>query len=665
VITLVRMMNGKAKEVFQAEGTSIRIGRARGNDIVLDSKRDRVVSNYHAEIRKEGKGWFLYDLQSTHGTYVNEQHVQKWRLQEGDIIGLASRMGGPLLKFSLRVSGKPDEVRYHHLSRRLPPSIQSPRDPSHRTRIHHGDVRRDGPRAPAALARRAVHPRHPSDSAHPEPVIREEAHAWRTDPEASALSEDTVRRGHPEEGSALAPPEPQPEIPLHSEYSEGAMDPPPMNDPAPEPSPTNHGPGDEGGSPVLFDWQRPDGVLESPDTMNDVDSTSSSEAFKPPEIPTEPLSNPSITPDGGGDEDGERHDAPDPRDSRGLVMRLTALFGSLLGGKNTRKDKSEEAPRSDERYFKKPFVLEEAIKERRGPELDWMARHQWLLRFVILLTFLGFWYQEKIAVWLALLDAPSGPVFRARDPDAPLIDPPGSRNVELMRAVQALYAQASSLPPIRVDDGDRTLKALRPVVRRLGEDPMRIPMDLLEAVRDEIDTMTKDRRLELIYRRSIKQRAMMREELEQASLPEVYRFIPWIETGYESSFKDGRTQRAGMWALTKKDAIRHGLVVNEERDERLDPRLSTRAAASYLIELIGEVQRRSFTLALCAYREGPFGARTILTAQPTWRLSDFSLSSIHRRRVLSSDMHHYLVRVLAAASIAETPVRFGLPPEPL
>lgn len=63
--------------------TTTAVGRARANDVVLD---DVAVSSQHCRIRHEEGDFVLHDLQSTNGTYVNEQKVSRHRLAAGDVI---------------------------------------------------------------------------------------------------------------------------------------------------------------------------------------------------------------------------------------------------------------------------------------------------------------------------------------------------------------------------------------------------------------------------------------------------------------------------------------------------------------------------------------------------------------------------------------------------
>ena len=73
----------------------VRIGRGTENQIVLDDSR---VSRSHAEILLRGNEWYLRDLGSTNGTYVNGYAVRERSLESGDRISL----GGVELVFNNR-----------------------------------------------------------------------------------------------------------------------------------------------------------------------------------------------------------------------------------------------------------------------------------------------------------------------------------------------------------------------------------------------------------------------------------------------------------------------------------------------------------------------------------------------------------------------------------
>ena len=77
--------------------TAIRIGRSPDNDIQLVNSS---ISMHHAEIhkRREG-GFFIVDLSSTNGVFVNDNQINQGEISDGDIIEL----GEVRLRFSLHV----------------------------------------------------------------------------------------------------------------------------------------------------------------------------------------------------------------------------------------------------------------------------------------------------------------------------------------------------------------------------------------------------------------------------------------------------------------------------------------------------------------------------------------------------------------------------------
>jgi pSer/pThr/pTyr-binding forkhead associated (FHA) protein len=54
-------------------GSAIRIGRDERNTIVLN---DKSVSRFHAEVRQEGGAYYVVDLKSRNGIYVNGHQIK-------------------------------------------------------------------------------------------------------------------------------------------------------------------------------------------------------------------------------------------------------------------------------------------------------------------------------------------------------------------------------------------------------------------------------------------------------------------------------------------------------------------------------------------------------------------------------------------------------------
>jgi pSer/pThr/pTyr-binding forkhead associated (FHA) protein len=68
--------------------SAIKLGRSRSNDVVID---DKMVSRFHCVIQKIKEDYYIKDLNSANGTFVNTMRVpnNKYiKLQKGDIIRL-------------------------------------------------------------------------------------------------------------------------------------------------------------------------------------------------------------------------------------------------------------------------------------------------------------------------------------------------------------------------------------------------------------------------------------------------------------------------------------------------------------------------------------------------------------------------------------------------
>lgn len=132
----------KFKKSVQADfplepGNSLKIGRRKDNDIVIDNL---AVSGYHAKIESIGDQFVLIDLQSKNGCFVNEQLVNSHWLKDGDVISI----------------GK------HQLEFSAPPAIAPPKDPNEEiaetmimdTSQYRSMIRKSAPNYPSPFKRK-------------------------------------------------------------------------------------------------------------------------------------------------------------------------------------------------------------------------------------------------------------------------------------------------------------------------------------------------------------------------------------------------------------------------------------------------------------------------------------------------------------------------------
>ena len=78
---VIRAGGGREGESFPVDGERMTIGRRPDSAVFLD---DVTVSRDHALLIRRGEAWYLDDLGSLNGTYVNRSRIESQRLQEGD-----------------------------------------------------------------------------------------------------------------------------------------------------------------------------------------------------------------------------------------------------------------------------------------------------------------------------------------------------------------------------------------------------------------------------------------------------------------------------------------------------------------------------------------------------------------------------------------------------
>jgi len=95
--------DGLSPEAIKIRRDATIFGREKGDVIISDTE----VSSTHCQIQNIGGTYHIFDMNSTNGTFVNENRIVKSKLQSGDQI----RIGKTIMKFALE-----DERRTRHIS---------------------------------------------------------------------------------------------------------------------------------------------------------------------------------------------------------------------------------------------------------------------------------------------------------------------------------------------------------------------------------------------------------------------------------------------------------------------------------------------------------------------------------------------------------------------
>ena len=92
----------KGSQIYELEAEHVTIGRKKGNDVAVDW--DPAVSGRHAELERIRESWFITDLTSLNGTWVNGERIEgKKALYANDEI----RIGDTALLFHGVVTSEP------------------------------------------------------------------------------------------------------------------------------------------------------------------------------------------------------------------------------------------------------------------------------------------------------------------------------------------------------------------------------------------------------------------------------------------------------------------------------------------------------------------------------------------------------------------------------
>ncbi|HET9886370.1 MAG TPA: lytic transglycosylase domain-containing protein, partial [bacterium] len=135
-----------------------------------------------------------------------------------------------------------------------------------------------------------------------------------------------------------------------------------------------------------------------------------------------------------------------------------------------------------------------------------------------------------------------------------------------------------------------------------------LPASLLAEVERFVQMWTgKDRAYtERSRTRSQAHLEMIRAELRRNLLPEVFCYLPFIESGYQASI-GSHAGAEGLWQFMPATARKYGLNVNDNIDERTNPQLATVAACKYINDLLATFGANAFDCAVAAYNKGEYG----------------------------------------------------------
>lgn len=175
-----------------------------------------------------------------------------------------------------------------------------------------------------------------------------------------------------------------------------------------------------------------------------------------------------------------------------------------------------------------------------------------------------------------------------------------------------------------------------------------IPEDpaFAQAVARYVEAIRNTRDMYLILKRKEKYSAIVEPILTEMRIPQFFYFIPWVESKYDPNARNSRSGARGMWQLMPRTARHYGLRVDRSVDERIDPEKSTRAAASYLNDLMSMFGADSFCLALAAYNAGD-GRILHSLKQIQDPVRDRHFWYLHQHNLIPEETKGYVLKIVA------------------
>jgi membrane-bound lytic murein transglycosylase D len=192
----------------------------------------------------------------------------------------------------------------------------------------------------------------------------------------------------------------------------------------------------------------------------------------------------------------------------------------------------------------------------------------------------------------------------------------------------------------------------------LGKTKYEIPITMNEMVAKSLDYWLNSGRKYFVdgLVRSGQYRPIIERVFREESIPLDLMYLAQVE----SLFKPHAVSKArarGIWQFEKGTALRYGLKVTRDVDERSDPEKSTRAAARYLNDLFAMF--KDWNLALAAYNWGEGKVQRLIDStglKDFWQLVDL-------RRRLPEETKKHVPLIQASVILGRNPEKFGLPTE--
>ncbi|TRZ76333.1 MAG: hypothetical protein D4R97_00940 [Bacteroidetes bacterium] len=151
----------------------------------------------------------------------------------------------------------------------------------------------------------------------------------------------------------------------------------------------------------------------------------------------------------------------------------------------------------------------------------------------------------------------------------------------------------------------------------------------------------------LMFKRANRWFPLIEPILKKNNIPDDFKFLCLAESNLYNAVSPSRAE--GFWQFLKPTAIRYGLEVNEEVDERYNVIKATEAACQYFLEAYSKYG--NWTLAAASFNRGQDGMSDAIEDQKGKNFYEL---------YFNEETSRYVYRILALKEIYIHPVKYGL-----
>ena len=86
---LIILTGSKQNSEVEISDSTFQLGRSDDNDLLIE---DQLASRHHAQITREENDFYIADLDTPNGTYINQKRIRNQKLHSGDVIQVGSQL---------------------------------------------------------------------------------------------------------------------------------------------------------------------------------------------------------------------------------------------------------------------------------------------------------------------------------------------------------------------------------------------------------------------------------------------------------------------------------------------------------------------------------------------------------------------------------------------